>query len=115
MNWQLTRPGLRVRFERGEPFAMLVPHGRLDLERYQPAVRPLSDAPELRERVRRWHDRRAGEQVRRFAAEHVPEIGGPQWDGSYMRGERQDGSLFEDHHVRRKLRPFTRADADARA
>jgi hypothetical protein len=107
MNWKLTRPELPVRFERGEPFAMVVPQGRLDLERYRPVVRSLRDAPALQEHVRRWTERRRLEHVRAFAAEHVPRIGGPQWDGSYLRGERQDGSRFDAHRVRRKLRSFT--------
>jgi hypothetical protein len=107
MNWKLTRAGLPVRFERGEPFAMVLPQGRLDLERYRPVVRPLRDAPALRDQLRQWTERRKLEHVRAFAAEHVPGIGGPQWDGSYMRGERQDSSRFEDHRVRRELRSFT--------
>lgn len=108
MNWKLTRPGLPVRFERGEPFAMVVPQGRLDLERFRPVVRPLSDAPQLQERVRDFVASRRHEHIRAFAAEHVPGIGGRQWDGSYMRGERADGSRFEQHRVRRELRPFNR-------
>lgn len=108
MNWKLTRPGLPVRFDLGEPFAMVLPQGRLDLERYRPEVHQLGDAPELAESVERWIARGKREQVRTFAAEHVPDIGGPQWDGSYMRGDRQDGSGFPDHRVRRKLRPFGR-------
>jgi hypothetical protein len=107
MSWKLTRPGLPVRFEHGEPFAMIVPQGRRDLERYRPTVRPLGDAPELLESARRWTARGEREQVRAFAAEHVPDIGGPEWDGSYLRGDRSDGSRFEDHRVRRALQPFT--------
>ena len=106
MNWKLTRPELPVRFERGEPYAMVVPQGRADLERFAPVVRALSDDPELRERVRRWAERRQREQVRAFAVQHVPEIGGPEWDGAYMRGVRDDGSSYEEHRVRRALRPF---------
>ncbi len=107
MNWKLTRPGLAVRFERGEPFAMVVPQRRFDLERYKPVVRSLRDAAALQEPVRKWTERRRLEQVRAFAAEHVAQIGGPRWDGSYMRGTRQDGSRFEEHRVRRELRSFT--------
>jgi hypothetical protein len=106
MNWKMTRPGLPVRFERGEPFAMLVPQRRLDLEHCQPTVRALSDEPQLQDHVRQWLARRRREHVRTFVGEHVPEIGGTVWDGTYMRGERGDGSQFEDHRVRRKLRPF---------
>jgi hypothetical protein len=107
MNWKLTRPDLPVRFERGEPFAMVVPQRRLDLERYEPTIRPLSDSPELHERVKQWSAKRRLEHVRTFVVEHLPDVGGPQWDSSYIRGMRQDGSRFEDHRVRRELRSFT--------
>jgi len=110
VSWKLTRPGLPVRFEQGEPFAMVVPQGRRDLERYRPTVRPLTDAPELLATVRRWTERGEREQIRTFAAEHVPDIGGPEWDGTYLRGATSDGSPAEDHRVRRELQPFTSAE-----
>jgi hypothetical protein len=106
MNWKLTRPGLEVRFDQGEPFAMVLPQGRVDLERYTPLLRPLSEEPELHRRVSAWNERRKTEKIRAFAAEHVPELGGPNWDGSYMRGEHGDGSQFAGHRVRRGLRAF---------
>lgn len=108
MNWKLTHPGLAVRFERDEPFAMLVPQGRHDLELYRPVVRPLSDAPKILESVHRWTDRSRRQLVRMFVAEHVSEVSGAEWDGAYMRGEHLDGSRFEDHRLRRELKPFTR-------
>ncbi|HEY1775383.1 MAG TPA: DUF6065 family protein [Solirubrobacteraceae bacterium] len=108
MNWQLTRPGLAVRFERDEPFAMVVPQVRTDLERYKPVMRPMSDNPQLKERIDAFLAGRRREHIRAFASEHVPGIGGREWDGSYMRGERSDGLPFQEHRVRRELRPFER-------
>ncbi len=110
MNWKLTRPGLAVRFEQAEPFAMVVPQIRRDLERYRPIVRPLGDAPVLIESVRQWTARGHRQELRRFVAEHVP-IGGPEWNGSYLRGETRDGARFDDHRVRRELQRFTRSDS----
>lgn len=106
MNWKLTRPELPVRFEQGEPFAMVVPQSRQDLEGYRPVVRPLSDAPEIADSVRRWKTRGHREEIRLFAAEHLPGILGTEWDGSYMRGHGGDGSHFPEHRVRRALQPF---------
>jgi hypothetical protein len=106
MNWKLTRPGLAVRFEAGEPFAMVLPQGRNELERYTPLLRPLSEEPELERRVRAWYERRKTEKIRAFAAEHLPQIGPTKFDATYMRGVRADGSEFDGHRVRRQLRAF---------
>jgi hypothetical protein len=111
VSWKLTRPGLPVRFDEGEPFAMVVPQRRLDLEAYRPAVRSLREAPALVETVKRWLARGERQQLRQFAAEHVEGIGGPEWDGSYLRGETGDGGSFEGHRVRRALRPFAGPDS----
>lgn len=108
MNWKLTRPDLPVRFERGEPFAMIVPQPRGDLESYEPVMLSMIDAPELKSRVNEFIAARRREHIRAFAAEHVPGLGGMQWDGSYMRGLRADGSTVAEHRVRRGLRPFER-------
>jgi hypothetical protein len=106
MSWKLTRADNPVRFEAGEPYAMVVPQGRLDLERFQPAFRSLEDSPDLMRSVQRWIERGDREQIRTFAAEHLPELGGPIWDGSYMRGDGSDGTRFEEHRVRRSLQAF---------
>ena len=54
MNWQLTRPGLEVRFEAGEPYAMLVPQRRGELESFLPSIRPLQSADKDRVRHEQW-------------------------------------------------------------
>ena len=77
VSWN-SRPGLPVRFDEGEPFAMVVPQRRLDLEAYRPTVRSLREAPALVETVKRWLARGERQQLRQFAAEHVEGIGGPR-------------------------------------
>jgi hypothetical protein len=47
MHWKLTRVGHPVTFEAGEPFCMIVPQGRGELETLRPVIRPIEDDPEL--------------------------------------------------------------------
>ena len=47
MNWKFTRPNQRVHFEVDEPFCHLFPVARGRLENLHPAIRSLSDNPEL--------------------------------------------------------------------
>jgi hypothetical protein len=54
MNWKLTRPGQHVVFEAGEPFAMLVPQKRGELERFRPDIRDISADPSLELNYRKW-------------------------------------------------------------
>src|SRR5262249_50453511 len=46
MSWKLTRPGLPVRFERGEPFCHFFPVPRGALAACEPRLRALDDDPE---------------------------------------------------------------------
>jgi len=54
MNWKMTRAHHPVIFEENEPFAMLTPVVRGEIERYRPEIRPVSDNPELEAGFRAW-------------------------------------------------------------
>lgn len=110
MNWKLTRAGHPVHFATDEPFALLVPQRRDDLESVEPEIRNLREEPDLDGRVRAWGAERHDQQVRRFMAEHLPHLAAevPDWDGSYMRGAGVEGEPAASHRVRRALRPFHR-------
>ena len=112
MNWKLTRPGLPVTFEAGEPFCTIVPHQRGALESFAPSVASVKEdseiAADFADAARSRHEM----LVRKFISEHVPAAAapGPGWEGNYYRGEQQDGGKFPDHQVRLKLRPFEPVD-----
>lgn len=53
MNWKFTRPGVLVRFEKGEPICHIWPLRRGALEAVEPEVRPLSEAPIVRAAIPR--------------------------------------------------------------
>lgn len=58
MNYRFTRPGCPVRFEAGEPFCLLVPQRRGELEDVTPEVRMLSEDPEALAQYRAWSSSR---------------------------------------------------------
>lgn len=58
MNWKFTKPG-SVRFERGEPIAMLMPLLRGAVEEFEPEIRPISADPVLKEHFDAWSKSRS--------------------------------------------------------
>jgi hypothetical protein len=58
MNWQITRPRIRLRFEPGEAVCMLVPVRRGELEAFAPRIRALDDDVEVAAAYRAWRDGR---------------------------------------------------------
>ena len=50
----MTRPGRKIRFEQGEPIAMLTPMRRGDTESFTPEIRNLSSDAALREKFNTW-------------------------------------------------------------
>jgi len=105
MNWQLTRPGLTVSFERGEPLCMLVPQRRHELERVRPAIRTLSAEPEVERGVQAWADSRA--EFLDELAEDGTDARNRRWQRDYFEGH--DVGLEErhpEHQTKLRLRSF---------
>ncbi|MDH6131278.1 hypothetical protein P3T37_000647 [Kitasatospora sp. MAA4] len=104
MNWQLTRPHLKVHFAAGEPICALLPQRRGEPSRFRPELRPLTGSPAQPE-----YDAFT-ESRDRFAEERlVP--GTPafaqKWQRHYLRGTDQEGNRFAEHQRRIKLHPFS--------
>ena len=102
MNWMLTRPGMPVVFEPGEPICMLVPERRGDLERLDPRVADIDDADGaayLAWSASRWA---FNEGLRTGPARPLVE----QWQRDYFQGSSQD-AVASGHQRRRTLAPFT--------
>ncbi len=105
MNWIFTRPGCDVRFEKGEPVALIVPVKRGQLERFEPEVRSLHEDKDRLEQNAIWRDSRTsfndGLQTRADWA--VQE----KWQKAYYRGLRPDGAPgAKDHQIKRRLQEF---------
>jgi hypothetical protein len=106
MNWKFTRPGVELRFERGDPVCMVQPQPRDFLERFAPALRRLDSDARLREANAAFSERRHASQVLRFAAGRLPEARGPGYEGDYMRGLTPDGEKAPEHQRKLALRAF---------
>lgn len=107
MNWIFTRPGHRVRFEKGEPFCHIFTVRRGELEMVEPRLRLLSEDAELKRQFDVWQAGRG-----KFNTD-LKQIGSEarsmRWQKMYYRGldsERRPIGA-EDHRTRVKLRPFS--------
>ena len=114
MNWKLTRPGLTVRFDEGEPICMVVPQRRGELERFHPRIAPAGAMPDL-ETYTAWRESRANFlRERGRTGPDGSENGSTAWQRDYMRGtdpaSAAEGRSFGEHQRRLTLRGF--ADPD---
>ena len=109
MSWKFTRPGLRVHFEKGEPYCFLFPVERGLLQRCEPSMHRMEDDPELTRQYRAAHYEREFPQVVEILK--GVDLHGEKWQGWYMRGELPDKSETIGGHERRlELEPFERED-----
>jgi hypothetical protein len=110
MNWKFTRPDHNVSFAVGEPFCMVVPQRRGDLELLVPRMRPFAHDPATEAHARRWAEGRDQTQKRKFLANYSADFENDRlaWERDYFRGRFQDGSLAPEHQTRLKLREFER-------
>jgi hypothetical protein len=104
MNWKLTRPGLTVRFDVGDPIAMLVPTRRGELESVRPRLADIDDEAEVAGRYRRWAASRMAFLGELPSRGSVPRS--QTWEQHYMRGQDTDGRTAPEHQRRRVLRSF---------
>lgn len=108
MNWKLTRPNHPVRFEAGEPFCVVVPQRRGELERFRPVHRDLATVPSVTEELAAAQARREEVHKRKFIASFVgPEAEAwDEWEAGYFRGLHEDGTRFGEHQTKLRLREF---------
>lgn len=108
MNWKLTRPGHPVRFEAEEPFCMIVPQRRGELESFAPAIRSLQTEPELYRSNQLIARRRHDLQVKKFLGLYSKDFeeARTEWERDYFKGLRSDGTKSEEHQTQLFLAPF---------
>jgi len=109
MNWKLTRPGLTVRFDAGEPYCVVLPQRRDELESFRPAIRHIKADPQTAERTRAWAEGRRQAHLRKFLAEFSPEHEDEwdAWEKQYFKGRYPDGAPAPEHQTRRRLDEFS--------
>jgi hypothetical protein len=108
MNWIFTRPGIAIRFEKGEPFCHIFPVRRGELETVDPVLRQLSDAPELKRQHETWTASRTSfnTALKQPGSSATLE----KWQKRYYRGLAPEGerTVTGDHRTRLRLRAFHR-------
>jgi hypothetical protein len=108
MNWKITRPNHKIRFDRGEPICMLVPMRRGEVESFVPDVRDLASEPQLQANYRAWHERRKANAA--AAGQASPGEAGKFMQGNYIRGHTELGERATEHQNQLHLRPFPGID-----
>jgi len=110
MNWQLTRPGMAVRFDALEPFCFIFPTPRAALEDFEPVFAPLGADPVTAERFQAWSEAR--DAFHASVQRDPPKAPADRWQKHYYRGVDVAGdTLVPDHRTKLRLRPFDRAAA----
>jgi hypothetical protein len=110
MNWKFTRADCDVSFAAGEPFCMVVPQRREDLEAYSPRLRPLADDETTEAEARQWTARREETQKRKFLAAYSADFEDDwsSWERDYFQGRLPSGGMAPEHQTKLKLREFER-------
>ncbi len=106
MNWRFTRANQRVTFERGDPFACLVPFPRHYAQRFEPTIQPLAANPEIEAGFLAWKASR--DQFNAEIEVEGSEANQVRWQKHYMHGITPDGEHFPEHERRLTLREFRR-------
>ena len=103
INWKMTRPGVRVRFAKGEPICFLIPIRRFEAEQFTPTLQNLVSNPELENDYQIWH-------ARRLQAKAISGTDGAQGkqavagQGQYIRGESATGVRMAEHQTKLKIK-----------
>jgi hypothetical protein len=108
MNWKFTRPHLKVRFEKGEPFCFFFPTEHGLLERFDPRFEPLSEDRDRERQYKVAFYKRAVPllALKKLKGEELKIREKDRFEGWYIRGEMPDGAEVADHKRRLELKPF---------
>ena len=108
MNWKLTRPDHTVTFEEDEPFCMVVPHRRRELESFRPTIRLFETDPGVRAAYEQWsRGRDLVNMANRYAASQGRIEAAGAWQGDYFRGLLPNGLAAAEHETKLRLAPFS--------
>lgn len=110
MNWQITRPGKRIRFEKDEPIAMIVPLRRAETESFAPEIRNLESDENLLARYQKWNANRQEAAKQVAAANNEASAAVKKSQGHYIRGEYQDGERITEHQAKLAVNPFVEVE-----
>jgi len=103
MSWQVTRPNVPIRFEKGEPFCFFFPVPRGGVGACEPRLATLSEDPALEEQYR-WA------VARRELDDMMAEAPSEKFQSWYRSGKlpKRDSGEAPSHETRIVARPFQR-------
>ena len=108
MNWKMTRAQNTVTFEKGEPYAMIVPMRRGEIESFEPEIRGLYDDPEVAKAYNEWRESRT-KFIKDLPVKGT-EANEAAWQKDYVHGRAPDGTTAKEHQRKLALRPFRRVE-----
>jgi hypothetical protein len=108
MNWKLTRTNYAVEFEQDEPFCMVVPQRRGDLESFRTEIRQLSSDPGTKAEFDVFEENRERMQVNKFLSMYSREYESyrTDWERHYYKGLAPSGAPADEHQTHIKLSEF---------
>jgi hypothetical protein len=106
MNWQFTRPGTWVHFEKGEPVCQFFPVPRGIVDNAEPSLRDIKSDPELCDMHQEWRESR--DAFVKGLKTQDPEAIAQKWQKHYFRGLYPDGSpAISEHQTKVRPREFS--------
>lgn len=109
MNWRFTRANHWIRFEKDEPFCFFFPVERALFDRIEPRIRPLDDAPALRDAFLDWS--RSRNDFQKWVETARPTAPADRWQKLYYRGLKPDGEPgAADHLAKLRIPQFLGQD-----
>jgi len=112
MNWKFTRPDQRIRFDAGEPFCVLVPQRRAEIESFRPQFVDMREEPDLYQEASNWTEQREQMQVHKFLAVYSRDFEEyhEAWEADYFKGVTPGGRPAPEHQTELRLHPFEEDD-----
>jgi LPS sulfotransferase NodH len=104
MNWQVTRPGQTIVFEKDEPIAMVSPVRRGELERFRPEIRTLAEDAALQAGFRAWAQSREQHNTDLRVEGSAARREG--WQRHYQQGRTVTRQDAPEHQTALSLAPF---------
>jgi hypothetical protein len=112
MNWKVTRPLKKIRFDKDEPICMIVPQRRGELEAMAPVIENMESAPDILEGFNAWRTSRLQLVDRKFVDRKKDSRNATlrEWEGHHMRSAAVSGQPAPEHQLKRNLKPFEELD-----
>jgi len=105
MNWMFTRADVWVQWERDEPFCMLVPQQRHQLEKFATRIERLSENSNLDAQHNEWSLSRRN-ILERLACDKKTGAKKKEWQKDYFQGRTVSGEQFFQHQTALELHDF---------